>query len=85
MPVNPLNANQLAAIQQGRAMVRLIEAIDVLLPGVTEDEAPQLRAMQRKYKRHLRELLADLPAEVVAQILAASEHITGPVGDITLN
>lgn len=40
-----------ATIQQGRAAVRLIEAINVLLRDAAEPEASELRALQR-YRRH---------------------------------
>ena len=30
-------------------------------------------------------MIAELPPEISAQILAASEHINGPIGDTTLN
>lgn len=73
------------AIQQGRAMVRLIEAVNVLLPGAGQREADSLRDLKIKYQKRLRKMVAELPAEVSAQILAASEHINGPVGDTTLN
>lgn len=42
-----------ATIQQGRAAVRLIEAIDVLLSDVAEPEASELRALQQRYRRRV--------------------------------
>ena len=40
-----------ATIQQGRAAVRLIEAIDVLLSVAAELEASELRVLQKRYRR----------------------------------
>lgn len=73
------------SIHQGRAMVRLIEAIDVLLPEAEPLEADRLHELNRFYQQRLRHLLAELPPACSAQILAASEHINGPVGDVCLN
>jgi hypothetical protein len=72
-------------IRQGRAMVRLIEALEVLLPDVEPLQAEQLQELQRFYRQRLRQLLSDLPPRSSAQILAASEEISGPVGDVCLN
>ena len=66
-------------------MVRLIEAIDVLVTGADEREAIELRAVQARYRQRLRQLVADLPPVVSAQILVASDSIHGPGGDVTLN
>ena len=38
--------NHIAIIQQGRAMVRLIEAADALLPAADERESRYLRDLQ---------------------------------------
>ncbi len=43
-----------AAILQGRAAVRLIEAIDVLLLVAVEPQASELRALQQSYRQQLR-------------------------------
>ncbi len=40
-----------ATIQQGRAVVRLIEAIDVLLLVAAEPAASELRVLQQHYRR----------------------------------
>ena len=66
-------------------MVRLIETIDVLVTGADEREAIELRAVQARYRQRLRQLVADLPPAVSAQILLASDQIQGPGGDVTLN
>jgi spermidine synthase len=72
-------------IQQGRAVVRLIEAIDVLLLDVAEPEASELRVLQQRYRQRLRAWVAELPPAISAQILIASEQIHGPAGEVTLN
>ncbi len=77
--------NHNAIIQQGRAMVRLIEAADALLPAANERESRCLHDRQTWYRQRLRQMMAELPVEVSAQILAAFEHISGPIGDTTLN
>ena len=66
-------------------MVRLIEAADVLPPAADERESHCLCDLQTWYRQRLREIVAELPAGISAQILAASEHINGPIGDTTLN
>jgi hypothetical protein len=67
-------------ITADRACVHLIEAADALLgyrPAWTE--ALLLRLARALYRRRLRSLVAALPPEVSAEILAASERIEGPV------
>lgn len=66
-------------------MVRLIEAIDVLVTDADEREATELRAMQTRYRQRLRQSVAELPPVVSAQILIASDNIHGPAGEMTLN
>ena len=56
-----------ATIQQGRAVVRLIEAIDVLLLVAAEPEASELRVLQRRYRQRLRARVAELPPAISAQ------------------
>lgn len=74
------------AITQGRAYVRLIEAADVLLAsGKESGDMATLRAARRVCAERLRALVATLPPEVTAQIMAASERLAGPVGDIGKN
>lgn len=73
-------------ITQGRAYVHLIEAADLLLernPAWTERLL--LRLVRFLYTRRLQDLVGLLPPEVSAEILAASEKIKGPVGEITRN
>ena len=64
----------------GRAYVRIIEAADVLLdrqPVWTERLL--LRLVRALYSHRLRGLVAVLPADIMGEILAASEKIAGPV------
>jgi hypothetical protein len=77
-------------IAASRAYVRLIEAADVLpgyRPAWTEALlSRRLRGLARALYRHrLRSLVAALPAEVSAEILAASEKIEGPVQEVGKN
>ncbi len=73
-------------IRQGRACVRLIEAADVLIadsPG--EIDTTVLRQARELCVAQLRALVRTLPSHVSAQILAASEKIDGPTGEIGQN
>ena len=73
-------------ITQGRAYVRLIEATDLLLTGhVARTERLLLRLVHSLYTHRLRGLVGELPPEITAEILAISEKIKGPVGEITRN
>ena len=73
--------DQAAIILQGQAMVRLIEAADVLLPTASKREARYLRDLQAWYRLRLHHLVTRLPVEASAQILAVSEHRHRPSGD----
>lgn len=73
-------------IVNGRAYVRLIEATDVLLKStLTAHDRHAMERAQKVAKTNLRELVANLPPELTAQILIASEAIVGPVGDALQN
>jgi len=73
-------------ISQGRAMVRLIEAIDILLTNSGSGrETWLLKATRGLYRHRLRELVAVLPSDVSAEILAASDNIQGPIGEVSSN
>jgi len=74
-------------ITQGRAMVRLIEAADVLLANSGSwRETLLLKATRGLYRHRLRGLVAALPPQISAEILAASENIGGgPVQDPSRN
>ena len=70
----------------GRAYVRLVESVDVLLdrqPVWTEHVL--LRLTRALYSHRLRGLVAALPSDMTAEILAASEKIAGPVRGPTQN
>ena len=73
-------------IVTGRAYVRMVEAADVLLdrqPVWTERLL--LRLVRTLYSHRLRGLVAVLPADIMGEILAASEKIAGPVREPTQN
>jgi len=70
----------------GRAAVRITEAADVLLsfePVWTERLL--LRMVAALYRRRVRDIVANAPAELTAEVLAASEKMTGPVRGFTEN
>jgi hypothetical protein len=69
----------------GRAMVKLLEGADYLYPDSRRAERLTLKIVRWLYRKRLRELIALVPADIGAEILAASENITGPVGDVSLN
>ena len=73
-------------ISRGRAYVRLIEAVDVLLAGEAGgQEAALLHQVRRLATARLRALVAELPPEMAAQILAASDKLAAPVSDVSKN
>ena len=74
-------------IAQGRAMVRLIEACDVLVASSGSwRESWLLKTAQGLYRHRLKRLVARLPTDVSAEILAASDKIGGgPTHDVSLN
>ena len=61
-------------IVQGRALVRAIEAMDIITP-TGWFERWQTRLLQTAYKYRLRGLIKAAPAWVAEQILSASESI----------
>jgi hypothetical protein len=69
----------------GRAMVKLLEGVDYLYPESRRVERLTLKIVRCLYRKRLRELIALMPPDAGAEILAASENITGPVGDVSLN
>ena len=78
--------DQAATIRAGRANVRLIDAADVLIELEKHDESrEELQRVQRRYREGLRQLVAVLPTDVTAQIMAASEKVLGTVQDVGLN
>ncbi len=72
-------------ITYGRSLVKIVEGADQLYPDSRRLERLTLKVVRWLYRRRLRELIAAVPADIGAEILAASENITGPVGDLNLN
>ena len=73
-------------IALGRAYVRLIEAAEVIA-GYSEndEEAQRLRELAAEYRQGLRQLIDTVDPHVVAEILAASEKVLGPVNELGRN
>ena len=83
-----LTAEQIIAnaITIGKALVRILEVCDILLeknPVWTEQLL--LRLVRAFYTRRLRGLVAILPPELTAEILAASEKMSGVVTGFSHN
>jgi hypothetical protein len=77
---------KMALVVRGRAMIRLIEAAEVLLTGDTTPNERVTYGLARDLAQQaLRELVVELDSESTAQILVASERILGTVKDVTLN
>ena len=73
-------------ITTGRAYVRIVEAVDVLLSrNPVWTERLLLRLVRALYSHRLRGLVAVLPYDIMAEILAASGRISGPVRDASVN
>jgi hypothetical protein len=85
--MSPLTTEQRRenVIASGRAIVKLVEGADYLYPHSRRVERLTLRLVRWLYRKRLRELIATLPADIGAEILIASDNITGPVSDISLN
>jgi hypothetical protein len=74
------------AVGLGRAYVRMVETADALLdrkPFWTEKFL--LRIVRALYSHRLREMITVLSPEMTAEILAASEKMTGPIIGFTNN
>ena len=74
------------AVTLGKVLVRLLEAYDILLernPVWTEQLL--LRQVRALYTHRLRGLVAILPPEMTAEILAASEKMSGVVTGFSHN
>jgi len=72
--------------RHGRACIRLIEAADVLLAGMLDQQNMiDLQAAREFAKRQLREIVANVEPAVTAEIMAASEKVLGPVQDVGKN
>ena len=61
-------------IAQGRALVRAIEAMDIITP-TSRFERWQTRLLRAAHRYRLRGLIQAAPAWVAEEILSASEHI----------
>lgn len=66
----------LRIIQQGKALVRAIEALTTI-DSTGWFETALTRLLLAAYKRRLRAVVAAAPEWVVEEILSASEHIGG--------
>jgi hypothetical protein len=68
----------------GRALVKIVEGADYLYPDSRRVERLVLKITRWLYRKRLRELIAVVPADIGAEILAAADNITGLVGDVNL-
>jgi len=66
-------------------MVKIVEGADYLYPDSRRAERLILKIARWLYKKRLRESIALVPADISAEILAESDNIAGPVGDVSLN
>ena len=74
------------AVSLGRAYVRIVEAAEYILERKPPFfERMTLRLAVTVCRHNLRGLVAELPAEISAEILAASENMTGLVKGFTWN
>ena len=74
------------AVTIGKALVRILERCDILLernPVWTEQLL--LRLVRALYTHRLRGLMAVLPPEMTAEMLAASEKMSGVVTGFSQN
>jgi len=74
------------SIRRGRAYIRIIEAIDIIL--VSGGQGPDhsiMLAFRQLVKRRLTRLVGELDGSAVAKILSASEQVWSVVNDVTLN
>lgn len=79
-------ADDAELVSIGRACVFMIEAADVLLrDSVDTSQEAVIRAARRICVERLRRLVAMLPPERVAEIMAASQKIQGTIQDIGRN
>jgi hypothetical protein len=73
-------------IRRGRACVRLIEAIEVLVANERrQDDRDALLQMSAWAKQRLRQIMADSDPATTTQIMAASDKRLGTVKDVMLN
>jgi hypothetical protein len=81
----PAQQRQESIIAFGRARLKILEGADNLYPDSRRVERLTLKMVRWLFRKRLRELIALVPADAGAEILAASENIKGPVGDVSLN
>lgn len=80
------DADKMALVVRGRALVRVIEATKVLLTSATTANERVTYGMAHELAlRALKDLIVELPADVTAEILVASETALGPVRDMFAN
>ena len=72
-----MNEPQIAEriINQGKALVRAIEALGTIDPSGPFERA-LARLLMAAYKRRLRAIVADVPSWVTEEILSVSENIS---------
>jgi len=85
--MSPLSTEQRRSnvITYGRSLVKILEGADQLYPESRRLERLTLKVVRWLYRRRLRELIGAVSADIGAEILAASENITGPIGEVNLN
>jgi hypothetical protein len=80
------DADKEGLIVRGRALVRLIEAGKVLLTFHQDaDERVRYGLAVEAAQAQLRQMVAEVDSAMAAPIIAASETVLGPVGDVTVN
>ena len=62
-------------LEQGKALVRAIEALGTIKPSGAFERA-LARLLMAAYKQRLRAIVASAPSRVTEEILSASEHIS---------
>ncbi len=65
--------------------MRIVEAADILLSFEPVWTERLLRMVRALYRHRVRDMVANAPAEMTADVLAASEEMTGPVRGFTQN
>ena len=79
-------AEKMALIVRGRALVRLIEAGKVLLVYHLEpDERVRFGLAVEAAQAQLRQLVGEVDPAISAEIIVASEKVLGTVKDVGLN
>jgi len=80
------NSEKMALVVRGRSLVRMIEAARVLRTGATTmNERVTYGMAQELALQALKDMIVELPADLTAEILVASETALGPVRDMFAN